>query len=133
MNENIDQQYIAVGCLPSFVGRAFFSTASRSALRTCVLQDYDVYVAEKQPLPAGEEKHVISVFVADEAGLINRVAGVFARRGACSSRAAAGASATTAVGQWQLCSSCSSIAASRQCIWTACSLQRFHPESCEPE
>ncbi|WIA36702.1 hypothetical protein OEZ86_007979 [Tetradesmus obliquus] len=44
-------------------------------------KDYDVYVAEKQPLPAGEEKHVISVFVADEAGLINRVAGVFARRG----------------------------------------------------
>lgn len=40
-----------------------------------------MYVAEKQPLPAGEEKHVISVFVADEAGLINRVAGVFARRG----------------------------------------------------
>lgn len=28
------------------------------------------------------EKHTISVFVADEAGLINRVAGVFARRGA---------------------------------------------------
>ena len=75
-----------------------------------------MYVAEKQPLPAGEEKHVISVFVADEAGLINRVAGVFARRGGCSSRAAAGASATTAVGQWKLCSSCSSLAASRQCI-----------------
>jgi hypothetical protein len=53
-----------------------------------VLQDYDVYVAEKQPLPAGEEKHVISVFVADEAGLINRVAGVFARRGVFSTTAA---------------------------------------------
>ncbi len=46
-------------------------------------QDYDVYVADKQPLQAGEEKHVISVFVADESGLINRVAGVFARRGVC--------------------------------------------------
>lgn len=56
-------------------------------LRLClsVLQDYDVYVAEKQPLPAGEEKHVISIFVADESGLINRVAGVFARRGENSS------------------------------------------------
>jgi acetolactate synthase-1/3 small subunit len=57
------------------------------------LQDYDVYVAEKQPLPAGEEKHVISVFVADESGLINRVAGVFARRGVCSSRTAGGGGA----------------------------------------
>ncbi|GBF88697.1 acetolactate synthase [Raphidocelis subcapitata] len=44
-------------------------------------QDYDVYVAEPEMLDAGQEKHVISVFVADEAGLINRVAGVFARRG----------------------------------------------------
>jgi len=44
-------------------------------------EDYDVYLAEQQPLQEGEEKHIISVFVADEAGLINRVAGVFARRG----------------------------------------------------
>jgi acetolactate synthase-1/3 small subunit len=44
-------------------------------------EEYDVYVAEPQPLQAGEEKHVISIFVADESGLINRVAGVFARRG----------------------------------------------------
>lgn len=35
----------------------------------------DVYVYEPTPLKEGEEKHVISVFVADEAGLINRVAG----------------------------------------------------------
>lgn len=51
---------------------------------------YDVYVHNAQPLAEGEEKHVISVFVADESGLINRVAGVFARRGglACSSRRA---------------------------------------------
>jgi hypothetical protein len=42
----------------------------------------DVYIYEPIPLKEGEEKHVISVFVADEAGLINRVAGVFARRGA---------------------------------------------------
>jgi hypothetical protein len=41
-----------------------------------------VYVSEPEPLEAGQAKHVISVFVADEAGLINRVAGVFARRGA---------------------------------------------------
>jgi hypothetical protein len=40
-----------------------------------------VYVHQTQPLDDGEEKHVISVFVADESGLINRVAGVFARRG----------------------------------------------------
>ena len=41
---------------------------------------YDVYAAH-QPLEEGEEKHIISVFVADESGIINRVAGVFARRG----------------------------------------------------
>jgi hypothetical protein len=41
----------------------------------------DVYIYEPTPLKEGEEKHVISVFVADESGLINRVAGVFARRG----------------------------------------------------
>ena len=44
-------------------------------------ESYDVYVHQTQPLAEGEEKHVISVFVADESGLINRVAGVFARRG----------------------------------------------------
>ncbi len=43
--------------------------------------DADVYVREPVPLKEGEEKHVISVFVADEPGLINRVAGVFGRRG----------------------------------------------------
>ncbi|GAX82052.1 hypothetical protein CEUSTIGMA_g9480.t1 [Chlamydomonas eustigma] len=42
----------------------------------------DVYVREPIPLQEGEEKHVISIFVADESGLINRVAGVFGRRGA---------------------------------------------------
>ena len=42
---------------------------------------YDVYVNDAQLLPEGEEKHMISVFVADESGMINRVAGVFARRG----------------------------------------------------
>lgn len=41
-----------------------------------------MYVSEPELLEAGQEKHVISVFVADEAGLINRVAGVFARRSA---------------------------------------------------
>lgn len=39
-----------------------------------------VYAAE--PLDSGTAKHVLSAFVADEAGIINRVAGVFARRGA---------------------------------------------------
>jgi acetolactate synthase-1/3 small subunit len=41
----------------------------------------DVYAREPIPLQEGEEKHVISIFVADESGLINRVAGVFGRRG----------------------------------------------------
>eukprot|EP00884_Botryococcus_braunii_P000807 jgi/Botrbrau1/10727/Bobra.357_1s0028.1 len=45
-------------------------------------EEYDVYTNLPMPLEEGEEKHTISVFVADEAGLINRVAGVFARRGA---------------------------------------------------
>ncbi|GMH33637.1 hypothetical protein BSKO_01471 [Bryopsis sp. KO-2023] len=43
---------------------------------------YDVYVYETKPLEEGESKHTLSVFVADESGIINRVAGVFARRGA---------------------------------------------------
>ena len=47
----------------------------------------DVYVNDLKPLQEGEEKHVISVFVADEPGLINRVAGVFGRRGAQGMRA----------------------------------------------
>lgn len=44
-------------------------------------QKYDVYVYETKPLEVGEAKHTLSVFVADEAGIINRVAGVIARRG----------------------------------------------------
>lgn len=45
-------------------------------------QSADVYAYEPQPLEEGVRKHMLSVFVADESGLINRVAGVFARRGA---------------------------------------------------
>ena len=41
-----------------------------------------MYAAGPQRLEEGVRKHTLSVFVADEAGLINRVAGVFARRGA---------------------------------------------------
>ena len=64
---------------------------SGEGVNTCVTlqeqrKEYDVYVNDPQPLDEGEEKHVISAFVADESGMINRVAGVFARRGglACS-------------------------------------------------
>lgn len=45
-------------------------------------EGYDVYVYEPERLDEGVRKHILSVFVADESGLINRVAGVFARRGA---------------------------------------------------
>jgi acetolactate synthase-1/3 small subunit len=45
-------------------------------------EGYDVYVYEPERLEEGVRKHTLSVFVADESGLINRVAGVFARRGA---------------------------------------------------
>lgn len=45
-------------------------------------ETYDVFVNEPAKLEEGVRKHVFSVFVADEAGMINRVAGVFARRGA---------------------------------------------------
>ncbi len=50
---------------------------------SCLWQEagYDVYVNEPQMLPEGQDKHLISIFVADESGMINRVAGVFARRG----------------------------------------------------
>ena len=40
-----------------------------------------MYVNQPELLKEGERNHTLSVFVADEAGMINRVAGVFARRG----------------------------------------------------
>ncbi|KAK9906747.1 hypothetical protein WJX75_007311 [Coccomyxa subellipsoidea] len=55
-------------------------TAPKDALEES--EGYDVYVNHPEPLDEGEEKHLISAFVADESGIINRVAGVFARRGA---------------------------------------------------
>jgi len=42
----------------------------------------DVYLSDLRPLDEGVKKHTIAIFVSDESGLINRVAGVFARRGA---------------------------------------------------
>uniref|UniRef100_A0A7S0RGX1 ACT domain-containing protein n=1 Tax=Chlamydomonas leiostraca TaxID=1034604 RepID=A0A7S0RGX1_9CHLO len=61
---------------------SFQRSVEARAAETTGKTSYDVYVNEPKALKEGEEKHVISVFVADEAGLINRVAGVFARRGA---------------------------------------------------
>lgn len=59
--------------------------SGHSALRLMTFannETYDVFVNEPVRLEEGVRKHVFSVFVADEAGMINRVAGVFARRGA---------------------------------------------------
>lgn len=60
--------------------RNFYNLSN--VISASISETYDVYVAEHTPLSSGFEKYTISVFVADEAGLINRVAGVFARRGA---------------------------------------------------
>ncbi|KAK9792983.1 hypothetical protein WJX73_007808 [Symbiochloris irregularis] len=73
---------------PAAQQRSFVTRAAQEAVATVptttptdTQKDFDVY-STQQPLDEGEEKHIISVFVADEAGIINRVAGVFARRGA---------------------------------------------------
>ena len=56
--------------------------AAAAAAQAAGKEGYDVYVYEPQALEEGVRKHTLSVFVADESGLINRVAGVFARRSA---------------------------------------------------
>lgn len=53
-----------------------------TAVRASQRETYDVYVNSGEQLDEGVKKHILSVFVADESGMINRVAGVFARRGA---------------------------------------------------
>eukprot|EP00210_Caulerpa_lentillifera_P002187 g2101.t1 len=60
-------------------------------------EKYDVYVNEPTPLQEGETKHMISIFVADEPGLINRVAGVFGRRGSNIESLAVGLNANKAL------------------------------------
>ena len=62
----------------SFVGRRSECIAAAQGGN----ETYDVYVNEASKLEEGVKKHILSVFVADESGMINRVAGVFARRGA---------------------------------------------------
>lgn len=60
---------------------AIRASANDEAATSQPEEKYDVYVAEPPRLEEGIEKHIVSVFVADESGIINRVAGVFARRG----------------------------------------------------
>ena len=45
-------------------------------------ESLDINAYEHERLEEGIRKHTLSVLVADESGLINRVAGVFARRAA---------------------------------------------------
>ena len=61
---------------------AKISRSERLVPKSSERETYDVFVNEPQYLEVGVRKHVLSVFVGDEAGMINRVAGVFARRGA---------------------------------------------------
>lgn len=69
--------------LPQSVKAAAGAGSSALPPANAQTEGYDVYVAaEPERLQEGVSKHTLSVFVADEAGMINRVAGVFARRGA---------------------------------------------------
>lgn len=60
----------------------FSAQAGAASPLASVDRGNDVYAYEPERLEEGVRKHTLSVFVADESGLINRVAGVFARRGA---------------------------------------------------
>ena len=66
---------------PNTVGRTYLShfTAHLQSI-TAAEGQMDVYAGPTR-LKEGIRKHVLSCFVADESGIINRVAGVFARRG----------------------------------------------------
>ena len=59
---------------PQRENQASFSSMDESG-------DGDVYLVERRPLSEGVLKHTLLVFVSDESGIINRVSGVFSRRG----------------------------------------------------
>jgi len=57
------------------------STDVESGLDSMDERGGDVYLVERVPLSEGVKKHTLLIFVGDESGIINRVSGVFSRRG----------------------------------------------------